>query len=346
MDAAAILAADPGDLAAMTAADRLAALNVLRIQLLATNAALHAERTREIRVALPPPPAPRPKPIYPTPYNGEPDVEVISDWHKAMVKYLEYYALIGDDASDQIALFLNKKASIWWTNYRAAVAAGTIPALANNAALLPLMITQFGPRDHQSKVEDEFHYISQKTSARNYALQFKRLMIQLPPFPADEQMKRFIRGLKEDVKADVVAHNPGNFMEAERLAILYDELHFKRRGQPSNPKGKQPAFAFARPPSSAVPMDLDYLQTTSTVPQKREGGRLPKLDANEKKRLLSIGACFKCRLTGHVAAQCPSRLANPSNPAHQPSRRPLALNTTDAATSTGVATQSENSTRQ
>jgi hypothetical protein len=56
-----------------------------------------------------------------------------------------------------------------------------------------------------------------------------------------------------------------------------------------------------------VPMEVDYASTQEQVPH------LKRLTLDERKKLIDEGRCFKCRLKGHQARQCPTK-GQPSNP--------------------------------
>ena len=306
---------------------------------------LAAERARPINVQ----PAPvnaqpqKPKPPKPPMYDGTRNVEAINEWTRHMYQYCVYYSLSLEESLQTSALYLTKDAATWWQYYVAGTRATppTLPAIRSWDDFVRKIKDAFAPKNHQRAIEDEFHYLSQKTSVKTYAYHFRRLMIQLPSMPRDEQIRRFIRGLKENVKAELLVRAPATLEEAENIAQIYDETHYRKSQPPAPPKPS--TFADRGKRSDDAPFRLpDSSQRVYTGPQPMDLGnvqppdrRLPKLDAAEKKRLMQIGACFKCRLPGHVSSQCPSR--RPSNPTvntHQPSRQPLRINTVDAATAT------------
>ncbi|KAH9017702.1 hypothetical protein EDB85DRAFT_2154956 [Lactarius pseudohatsudake] len=64
----------------------------------------------------------------------------------------------------------------------------------------------------------------------------------------------------------------------------------------------------------AVPMDVNgaNISTTTTPPP-----RLTKLTDDERKKLAAEGRCFRCRLKGHMARECPQKNAQGSNAPRQ-----------------------------
>ena len=348
MDAALILTATADQINAFTPDQRLQAIAILRQSLQQTqNAfeALTAERARpiEVRMAAPPAAVVRPKPPNPPVFEGDSDVERIRDWVKSLVRYCSFYALDLNDCRVHAGMYLGKSAAVWWETYCADQDAGRRPLFANIGEMLAPMCNEFAPKGYYRDIADEFHYLRQATSVKKYAYNFRRLMLLLPAITVEDQVARFIRGLKDDVKADLLTRNVTTLHDAENFAIIFDENHFKKKGQPqaSPYKGKQAAsYPPARNHSNSTPMDLDNVNATPLSSRK-----LPKLTKEERDRLVKIGACFRCRLTGHVSTNCPNYPSSSSSPTHQPSRRTANLNTVDASTSTAPLA-SENAKRQ
>ncbi len=67
--------------------------------------------------------------------------------------------------------------------------------------------------------------------------------------------------------------------------------------------------------SGGQPMQIDAMRTKpKTPPNPRTTTLLKKLTAEERTHLRNLGACFRCRKTGHLARECPTRSTSGSSP--------------------------------
>ena len=78
--------------------------------------------------------------------------------------------------------------------------------------------------------------------------------------------------------------------------------------------------------SGIVPMEVDAANTTPT--------RFVKLTPEERAQLAKEGRCFRCRLQGHMARECPKNLA----PRVRTTTSPPSTTTTPAPTNTNTPT--------
>jgi hypothetical protein len=234
-------------------------------------------------------------------------------------------------------MYLEKDASTWWDYWCAQVARGNLDMPIDLGPFFKILTEAFAPKNFQRKIEDQFHYLQQKTSVRNYIQEFRSLLTQHSEPPSHENiLKQFIRGLKEEVKADVIVRHPDTLEEAENFAQVFDDAHFRKK--PGFPPPNKPGNghhrngqALPRPWTGVAPMEIDSnaVQASSQP--------LPKLTDTERAQLRAAGKCFRCRKTGHTKAACPLN-EQPSGQGnghrHQASRQTVKLNVVEAATST------------
>jgi hypothetical protein len=97
-------------------------------------------------------------------------------------------------------------------------------------AFFKILCEAFAPKNYQRKIEDQFHYLQQKTSVRNYIHEFWTLLTQhSEPLTHDNILKQFIHGLKDDVKADIIVQQPLTLEEAENFSQIFEDAHFEKR---------------------------------------------------------------------------------------------------------------------
>ena len=96
--------------------------------------------------------------------------------------------------------------------------------------------------------------ISQRNSVSKYAESFRSLLLQIPDMAKEEQLDRFIRGLKLHLRKEVIVKAPTTLDEAIRLAERIDSIRFTPNGHSS------PSAPFPR----ADAMDIDNVQLNHT----------------------------------------------------------------------------------
>jgi hypothetical protein len=181
---------------------------------------------------------------------------------------------------------------------------------------------QFGSINPEQSARDTFWYhLRQQTTVREYIKEFRSLLLELPTVDDGTKKDRFIQGLKDSVRHEVVLREPSTLIEAMSLAERSERatsrvaLYSRPRSYAQavmNPRPAPPSFPQRRPVRPDVVM--------------AEPQRIPRLTDEERERLRATGSCFRCRQPGHTSYQC--RAFEPRRPAPTPTR-PLAYITTD-----------------
>jgi hypothetical protein len=149
-----------------------------------------------------------------------------------------------------------------------------------------------------------------------YVNRFRDLALQLDK-PADEMLREyFIEGLTLQTRVQVEIANPSTWSDAIRTAERINgvfaraQQHQRHTYIPTTATANHaaPVTTTAAPttvPSyldgAGEPMDIDNIRFRNT--NRRPLGRLT---AAEREELRRIGACFRCRRTGHRATDCRS----------------------------------------
>src|SRR5205807_10513505 len=124
--------------------------------------------------------------------------------------------------------------------------------------------------------------------------------LEIPTISEEEQLDRYIRGLKEKVHVEVELREPSNFKEAMRIADRYDTISFsytRRTPYISRPQGNYSSNTTKQNTLGPAPMEIDNIQ-----------GAFKKRTDEEREKLRSIGACFNCHRIEHMANKCPNSI--------------------------------------
>ena len=124
-------------------------------------------------------------------------------------------------------------------------------------------------------------------------------------------LDKFICGLKPKTRTEVELHDPQTLTDAVRLADRYDTIVYQQSHLASPPRSSP------QEDTRGEPMQLDALQAAvddmanpvqiDALRTKARTSKLGKLTDEERAHLRSINACFKCRKTGHMARECPTK---------------------------------------
>ena len=253
----------------------------------------------------------------PTPgkFDGRRDPDTIRAWLYEYNNYAAFHALSDRRKITMIPYFLLGSAATWWASLQ-----NNREVPATWEAVENLIKTEFLPLNYINRLRSQLFTLRQTTSVANYSSTFRRLLINLPSMDKDVMLHLYVAGLKQETRLAVEMQEPTTLNEAERHALKVDDIRYGKQNYPDkkpNPPGNKNGNVTA-----AV--------TTTTADKKK----LSKLNDTERKRLMSIGACFRCRKTGHVSRDCPNRQNDSQSQPHQPSRQRLPAAAVDA-----VATQ-------
>lgn len=151
--------------------------------------------------------------------------------------------------------------------------------------------------------------------------EFTRQVPRIPDISDGELLHLFLHSLPPDVSPYVLTQRPLTFTEAKRLANLAQSAIPTPQRRPFRPQypaaappqprpgapQRLPQFAPRAPPVAAVLQpegDEDNAAADAAVAAVNIP-RPPRLNPEERQRLMEIGACFRCRQPGHQAPNCP-----------------------------------------
>lgn len=78
------------------------------------------------------------------------------------------------------------------------------------------LMARFGPQE-MDRPFAAFSNLKQLTTIREYLKKFEQILGLLSKQPADYVMDKFVEGLKEDIRYEVMARKPGTFREALQI---------------------------------------------------------------------------------------------------------------------------------
>jgi hypothetical protein len=261
----------------------------------------------------------------PAKFKGSREPEAIRKWLLDMNNYSRFYNLTDPQKIALVPYYLDETAAQWWEGIQEA---DEIPLAW--AGVEDLFRAEFLPKNYISRLRTQLANLRQSTTVAAYSAAFRKTLLSLPRMEPEIVLHLYIQGLKPATRLEVEMKEPETLNDAEVQALRVDDIRFGRNPQPQRP-------------SYPTRQETPRVAAVSTPPN-----RLGKLTDQERQRLRSSGACFRCRQQGHVARECPSNSAAPSGgtgarPNHQPARRPYAVAAVDAATSTNA---SGNASRQ
>lgn len=260
---------------------------------------LHAKQEAEAAAAsasaaaAAPAPVPKLKPAKPDTFSsvrasGRPEA-----WLFVVDTYLQAAEIPDPHTIRLVATLLRGSAALWWQSHQRSVRESGVAAITTWAAFQTAFIEQFAPVSNVRQARDRLRSLVQTKSVAEYTTLFRSLILQIPNASADEQLDRYVAGLKPIVRREVDLREPANLQDAMRLADRAD-THLYRN----------PAVSVSRPapaaPSGPVPMDIGAVQTGPYSPP------LKKLTEQERDRLAKENRCFRCREIGHRARACPN----------------------------------------
>lgn len=249
------------------------------------------------------------RPPRPRTFSGKKDHNVVESW----VSSVNSYFALTNIQPPYIYHYLNTlfvgEAAIWFRYHYPETVASTLTWEQVCGNLRGFFI----PPNKDRRLQDQWAQLRQFTSVSDYISRFCSLAMQLPTQQESIMVHKFIRGLKSKTRMELELKDPQSLNEAFRLADRFDSIVYQQKFNNFIDK------PFVKPTvhvqyEDGEPMQLDTLRTMKPKVSKDTSKPLQPLSTEERTRLQSIGACFKCRRPGHMARECPntSRQVNSS----------------------------------
>ena len=278
-----------------------------QLQELQAAAALHAASSPASPVTPPATQYATPNPVShsthlkttrPTRYSGVKDYTTIENW---IASVNSYFALT-DAKAPHVYHYLNinftDEAAIWFRYHYREDQATTFTWEEVRTALRNFFI----PPNKDRRLHDEWAQLRQIITVAEYVGCFYKLGMQLPSMEPAHLLDKFLRGLKPKTRMELELKDPQILAEAIRLADRFNSIVYRKTVSltPST-------FSHSHSDeyeSGGEPMQIDSMRVKSKTPQNPT---LKKLAAEERTHLRNIGACFRCRKTGHLSREYPSK---------------------------------------
>ena len=150
-------------------------------------------------------------------------------------------------------------------------------------ALKKALTSAYGPVHDQERCRLNLFALRQASTLSAYVTDFTRLSLQVPDLDELSRTLLFVKGLRYNLKRQVMLIHPQNLEHAIRSAQTAEQL--TNMVQDSD----------AKKPSSS---------SWSPQPLQSSEAKLSKLTEQEREELRRTGGCFACRKPGHLAREC------------------------------------------
>ena len=213
----------------------------------------------------------------------------VSSWAMQMANYI---AEVPEPRAFNIAVsYLEGAAHEWWIVYKS-----TPEGQAVNSwpALKDALSNRFETLNKTKIARDKLAKWRQIKDVSAFNDDFHKIILDIPNISVEEQIDRYTRGLKPYIWKELCTREYQRISDAMRDAKRVESAH-KRLGAPPRKPGTQNP----KPPQADTPVPMDIGNIT-----------LKKLTPAEREQCKKEGKCFRCRMKGHVAKNCPKAQGN------------------------------------
>ena len=244
------------------------------------------------------------KPSSPDPFSAAKNEDVDS-WLFSIKQYTDFLDFTDREAIECASMSLKGLALDWWRHVYRRIEQGKTTPFRTWSMFATALRRQFKPTDTVLLARDSLLQLRQTGSVRQYTAQFTAVILSLPDPQEDDLIHRYVAGLKFDtqreLRKDLVRGLLPTLDVTIALAEQYDTLTVN---QDRMDKVKKP-YDRTSPNLSSTLKPSNKLNTS----RNEKPSRRPKLNPEERAKLVKNNACFYCRQTGHRIAECPTYLA-------------------------------------
>ena len=211
----------------------------------------------------------------------------ITSWVTHMSNYLQNTE---DHQALTIAIsYLADGAHEWWIVFKETELGRSIKTWPDLKAAL---VSRFDILNKEKIARDKLAKWKQLRDVTSFNEDFQKILLDIPNISIDEQLDRYLRGLKSYIYRDLCTREYTRLADvmrdAERIESAYKRVVNPGRASKDIKKADQ-----NKP--QPVPMDIGNIEIEK--PQK--------LTPEEHECCMKEGLCLRCRKPGHIAKNCP-----------------------------------------
>ena len=193
--------------------------------------------------------------------------------------------LAGREKSSAFSAMLSEDATVW---YRA------LDRSYSWADLKQEFLRRFRDPRAEQNARSKLHQLEQTGPAKKYTEEFKRLCACIADLTESDKLQTYLNGLRADLRMHLAVLKVTTFEQAVHSAEELDEIAHQERARlaKKSPKAAEKAGKV----------------TEKLRDRKPAGGKKGEDDkAKERRELRAKGACYFCKLPGHMQSACPKK---------------------------------------
>lgn len=160
-------------------------------------------------------------------------------WLAMAERYLDYYEVPPNQCVLVAACNFGANASIWMRGFKQWY------GQENWSLFVDLLLQRFGGGD-RANIESQLTHIQQKGTVDEYIAEFTKLSCRVIDWIENQLKHVFLRGLRDDIRHDVLALEPDSLYQAQKLAKIFDTKNQAKR-YTCNPFSRPFQSSFSRP---------------------------------------------------------------------------------------------------
>lgn len=252
----------------------------------------------------------------PIPYDGDP--YKIDDWTFCLENFFNLAKVDADSVKvDYCVSLLQGTALSWWRHVS--------PKPSTYHDFKEALLSQFKVDDEGRLARDLLAFANQRGHVHIYTKYFRSLLLKIPDMTEAEARDRYIRGLKPEIRKEVLLRDCRSLNDTIKVAERYDLISSSQGSHPiipnfqSTPQSRPAFHAPQVDPNNHMDVDSVLeskeefnLAAASVKPSSYSSSSQPqthrrKLTDVERRELSRNRACFYCREKGHMKRDCPKR---------------------------------------